>query len=105
MEMLLQRVVDELRAVVRIKASQGKWQALLNADEGVLDADEGVLDALGLLVPDARALSPTGEDVSGRERPKILAPNGRTRVGHGIALHAARTINAVMVGANGHQRA
>ena len=79
--MLLQRVVDELRAVVRIKARQGKWQALLNADEGVLDADEGVLDAdegvfdaLGLLVPDARALSPTGEDVSGRERPKILAP-------------------------------
>ena len=46
MEMLLQRVVDELRAVVRIKASQGKGQALLNADEGVLDADEGVLDAL-----------------------------------------------------------
>ena len=96
--MLLQRVVDELRTVVRIKARQGKGQALLNADEGVLDA-------LGLLVPDARALSPTGEDVSGRERPKILAPRGRTAVGHGITLHAARMINAVMAGANRHQRA
>ena len=91
----LQMVVDEFRAVVRINAPQGKWQALPHLLHRRHDP--------GLALSQHRPrLHPTRVDIGHVQRVNELAITAITRVRHQVHLDKARFLHVPRVGLDGN---